>query len=186
MGIFKSNKKIIGLEDKTGGFEYETDGLIFLPMFLPVKGQNENDIVKTIKGTWSLNYKWKPPHENTIDFKVIFEKDKNKLAVHSYNHVLEDGSKEIRYYQKVKLAVGYDAKQDETIDYNWSILTNEPYNKQSYQYFDPPEHKKDNIHLTNIPLVGKRMICSKDGKDIKNGSIIEMKYIKNHYHNYNS
>jgi len=173
MGIFKSNKKIIGLEDKTGGFEYETDGLIFLPMFLPVKGLNENDIVKTIKGTWPLNYKWKPPHENTIDFKVIFEKDK---AVHSYNHMVEDGSKEIRYYQKVKLAVGYDAKQDETIDFNWSILTGEPYNKQSYQYFDPPDHKKDNIHLTNIPLKGKRMICSKDGKDIKNGSIIEMRY----------
>ena len=176
MGIFKSNKKIIGLEDKTGGFEYETDGLIFLPMFLPVKGKNENDIVKTIKGTWSLNYKWKPPHENTIDFKVIFYKEKNKDSIHTYNHELDNGTKEIRYCQKVKLAVGYDEKQDETVDFNWSILTNEPHNKQSYQFFDPPTHKISNIHMTNIPLTRKKMICLKDGKEIKNGSIIEMRY----------
>jgi len=184
MGIFKSSKKIIGLEDKTGGFEYETDGLIFLPMFLSVKGTTENEAVKSIKGTWNLNYKWKPPHENTIDFKVIFYKDKGKPSIHAYNHTLGDGSKEIRYYQKVQLAVGYDEKQDETIDFNWSILTNEPYNKRSYQFFDPPIHKIPNIHLTNIPLNKKKIQCNKDGKDIRDGSIIEMRYDGDHEHGF--
>ena len=175
MGIFKSAKKIIGLEDKNG-YEYSTDGLIFLPMYLPVKGDSEDDKVKSIKGTWSHNYKWKPPEENTIDFKVIFMKDKGKLSIHSYIHEGDDGTNEVRYYQKVQLAVGYDEKQDDSIDFNWSILTNEPYNKQSYQFFDPPKHKKDNIHITNIPLTNKKMKCPRDGKDIKNGSIIEMRY----------
>jgi len=175
MGIFKSTKKIIDLEDNTG-YEYSTDGLIFLPMFLPVKAVNEDDKVKSIKGTWHQNYKWKPPEENTIDFKVIFIKDKGKLSIHSYMHELEDGTKEVRYYQKVQLAVGYDEKQDDSIDFNWSIITNEPYNKQSYEYFNPPLHKKDNIHITNIPLTNKKMKCPRDGKDIKNGSIVEMRY----------
>ena len=176
MGIFKSNKKIIDIEDKTGGFEYETDGLIFLPMFLPVKGQNEGDIVKSIKGTWDLNYKWKPPHENTIDFKVVFCKNKGRNSIHTYNHKLDNGTNEIRQCQKVQLVVGYDEKQDDSIDFNWSILTDKPYNKQSYQYFNPPTHQIDNIHLTNILLTKNKMICLKDKKEIKNGSIIEMRY----------
>ena len=171
MGIFKSSKKII---DKDNDFEYSTDGLIFLPMFLPVKGMDEGDVVKSIKGTWSLNYKWKPPEENTIDFKVIFLKGPHN--VHSYTHETDDGKKEVRYYQKVQVAVDYKESDDSSIDFNWSILTNKPHNKQSYQYFNPPTHKKDNIHITNIPLQGKKMRCLKDGKDIKNGHIIEMKY----------
>ena len=175
MGIFKSTKKIIGLED-SAGYEYSTDGLIFLPMFLPVKGSNEDDKVKSIKGTWIHNYKWKPPEENTIDFKVIYIKEKGKLSVHSYIYESDDGSKEVRYYQKVQLVVGYDEKQDDSIDFNWSILSNQPYNKQSYECFNPPKHKKDNIHITNIPLTNKKMKCPRDGKDIKNGSIVEMRY----------
>ena len=175
MGIFKSTKKIIGLED-SNSYEYSTDGLIFLPMFLPVKGVNEDDKVKSIKGTWNQNYKWKPPEENTIDFKVIFIKEKGKLSIHSYIHKMEDGTTEVRYYQKVQLAVGYDEKQDDSVDFNWSILTNQPYNKQSYEYFNPPKHTKTNIHLTNIPLTNKKMKCPRDGKDIKNGSIVEMRY----------
>ena len=174
MNIFKSTKRILDMEDN--GFEYFTDGLIFLPMFLSVKGMEEGDIVKSIKGTWSLNYKWKPPEENTIDFKVLFMKDKHRNVVHSYTDTSEDGKVQTKYYQKVQLVVDYREEDDESIDFNWSILTDKPINKQTYQYFDPPTHKKDNIHITNIPLTNKQMICLKDKKDIKNGSIIEMRY----------
>jgi len=176
MGIFKSSKKILNIEDKGGGFEYFTDGLIFLPMFLPVKAMDKDEKVKSIRGTWSLNYKWKPPEENTIDFKVIFSKEKGKAVTHSYIHTSEDGQTNTRYYQKVQLAVGYKESDDDSIDFNWSVLTKKPLNKQSYQFFDPPTHKKPNVHLTNITLQGKKMKCEKDGKDIKNGAIIEMKY----------
>ena len=37
-------------------------------MFLPVKGMNEGESVKSIKGTWSLNYKWKPPRKKHYRF----------------------------------------------------------------------------------------------------------------------
>ena len=36
------------------------------------------------------------------------------------------------------------------LDFNWALLTNEPSNKSNFQYFDPPEFKVDNIHLSNI------------------------------------
>ena len=52
------------------GREYSIDGLIFLPMFYPVKSENETNVVDNISGTWFQNYKWKPPEENTIDFTV--------------------------------------------------------------------------------------------------------------------
>jgi len=171
--MFKSTKKILDIENNNG-YEYSTDGLIFLPMYLSVKGSEEGDIVKSIRGTWNYNYKWKPPEENTIDFKVIFKE--SKPDIHSYIHETSDGRKETHYYQKVQLAVGYTERDDTMIDFNWSLLTNAPYNKQNYQYFTPPEFSIPNIHMTNIPLDKKRMKCSKDGKDIMNGCIVEMRY----------
>ena len=46
---------------------YNTDGLIFTPNASPLP---------TGRGTWAEQLKWKPPHENTIDFLVILEQDK--------------------------------------------------------------------------------------------------------------
>jgi hypothetical protein len=172
--IFKLAKKIVDKEENLGGFEYPTDGLIFLPMFLPVKGTSVDENVKSIKGTWHQNYKWKPPEENSIDFKVIFTKDKSNI--HTYTYTTEDGRKELRKYQKVQLSVGYKESDDKTIDFNWAMLTNKARNKNSYQFFDPPDFKVDNIHITNIPLIDGKMICEKENRTIENGQIIEMRY----------
>ena len=49
-------------------FEYETDGLIFTPRESPVAPH-----VDTRGKTWTRVYKWKPPHQNSIDFLVKFE-----------------------------------------------------------------------------------------------------------------
>lgn len=49
-------------------FEYETDGLIFTPRASPVAPH-----VDTRGKTWTRVYKWKPPHQNSIDFLVKFE-----------------------------------------------------------------------------------------------------------------
>ena len=60
--------------------------------------------------------------------------------------------------------------------FNWAQLTNRPRNKQNFQYFDPPDHKTNNIHITNIPLNNGKMICEKDKKSIEPGMIVEMRY----------
>jgi len=49
-------------------FEYETDGLVFTPRLGPVSPPSET------KGkTWMRVYKWKPPHQNSIDFLLKFD-----------------------------------------------------------------------------------------------------------------
>ncbi len=48
---------------------YNTDGLIFTPNAAPLPLN---------KGTWHEQLKWKPPHENTIDFLVIVDRERDK------------------------------------------------------------------------------------------------------------
>ena len=49
--------------------EYETDGLIFTPAYLPVGARHESDTVH-VDEVWPQTLKWKEPHQNTIDFLV--------------------------------------------------------------------------------------------------------------------
>jgi ribA/ribD-fused uncharacterized protein len=53
-------------------FEYATDGLIFTPRSSPVapSGERRGD-------TWVNLYKWKPPHQNSIDFLLRFKPDES-------------------------------------------------------------------------------------------------------------
>jgi hypothetical protein len=49
-------------------YEYETDGCIFTPRLSPVAPSQDT------KGrTWRRVYKWKPPHQNSIDFLLKIE-----------------------------------------------------------------------------------------------------------------
>ena len=54
------------LEDAKGA-PYNTDGLIFTPNSAPLP---------LGRGTWSEQLKWKPPHENTIDFLVLVDRER--------------------------------------------------------------------------------------------------------------
>ena len=49
---------------------YHKDGLIFTPTKYGVGLSSLNDTVSNKRTTWDLNFKWKPPDENTIDFYV--------------------------------------------------------------------------------------------------------------------
>ena len=141
--ILKYSKKIL---DKSGGFEYFTDGLIFLPMSLPVKGMIEGESVKSIKGTWKLNYKWKPPEENTIDFKIIFTQgpDRNKyIFTYTRKMVVKEKSVNI---EKFNWRLVIKKVMIHRLILIGRSLTNKPTNKNTYQYFDPPQNKKTILH----------------------------------------
>ena len=43
--------------------------------------------VDFINGTWEYNYKWKPPEENTIDFKVKFVKEAIEKKTKKYTKI---------------------------------------------------------------------------------------------------
>jgi SAM-dependent methyltransferase len=59
-------------------YEYETDGLIFTPRLSSVAPKEDRK-----KNTWLTVYKWKPPHQNSIDFLL-------KLSdIETYDPVLD-------------------------------------------------------------------------------------------------
>ena len=161
--IFIKSKMILDRADKDG-YEYSIDGLIYLPTNMPVKADKDMNTKSFINGTWEYNYKWKPPEENTIDFKI---------KIYPYSTTI-DGSKIISYYKKVNLIVSYDESQDDSIQFCHKMLLkkeNRPINVIKFN----PEYKFD-VGVTNIPLYNNIMKCEKDNREIKDGDIIEMRY----------
>ena len=172
-GIGKYCKKILDL-DKKDNYEYNIDGLILMPMNYPVSSSSEETVVDNIGVTWYQNYKWKPPEENTIDFRIEFVKEesnhKNKITSFTkHNRVIK--------CQQVKLYVGYDINKDFTTDFTWKVMGYQS-KKQSEILFNPPT-EKDSIHLCNIPLTDDKLICLKDKTILQDRGIYEMRYEPN-------
>ena len=179
LGICKMAKKILMSSDpKKGGFEYKTDGLIFLPMYLSVKSTNIGEVENYIRGTWSYNYKWKPPEENTIDFKVKVVKDGlyDKITTS-----IIDGK--VTQCKELQLIVNIDTnsryyhyEKEKYINYAWRILTEDYKKLPKESYFKPDNCNIPDIHMTNIITLNQKMICHKDKREIMEGMIIEMRY----------
>ena len=172
-GMGKICKKILDL-DKKDNYEYNIDGLIFMPMNYPVSSNSEEIIVDNIGITWYQNYKWKPPEENTIDFRIEFVKEesnnKNKITSFTkHNKIIK--------CQQVKLYVGYDINKDITTDFTWKVMGYRG-KKQNEILFNPPT-EKDSIHICNIPLTDDKLICKKDKTILQDRGIYEMRYEPN-------
>ena len=171
-GIGKVSKKILDL-DKQDNYEYPIDGLIFMPMNLPVSSNNEEVVVDNISGAWYQNYKWKPPEENTIDFRVQFVKDEIKgKRVHKITSFTKN--KRTIKCKQVYLKVGYDINKDITTDFTWKIIGHDN-RKKNEILFNPPS-EKDSIHICNIPMTKDQLLCVKDKTVVQDGQIYEMRY----------
>ena len=167
----KTCKRILDkCNEEGGGYEYETDGLIFLPMFLPVKGTDVGEKVQTYNGTWKYNYKWKPPEENTIDFRVTFDRDK-RFYIHETKN--DDGTITKTQYRKIVLTVGYKERDDDHIDFNMKLINKEKPNNKRYLHFN---RGIGNYHICNVPLKNGKIICERDHLEITEGAIVEMRY----------
>jgi hypothetical protein len=170
--IFQASKNILK-RNTDGEFDYRIDGLIFLPMRFPVKARNEGSPVKYINGTWDYNFKWKPPEENTIDFKIFTNKENKHNKVSDLIFPLKDNDGIMNEYKKVDLIVGYDYKQDnENTDYCMEILEPSDPNLSKLIKF---QHEEANT--TNIKLTHGKMICE-NGDEIFDGDLVEMRYVK--------
>jgi hypothetical protein len=160
-------------------YRYKIDGLILMPIYTKVKGDKSGKDVVNIGGTWDYNFKWKPPEENTIDFKVSFEKEGklNKDKIFPIITEVENGDKILHRYKKANLIVGYDQKQDETLDYCMILLLNERKKYVKEKIFDPPD-TDILVNKTNLLLDNNKIICE-DGSEMKDGDIVEMRYNPN-------
>jgi len=147
-------------------FEYPTDGLIFTPKSSPVAPMNER-----IGNTWTTVYKWKPPHQNSIDFLVRLE---NK---DSYDPILDK--------QVVKGTLFVSREADSDIIYPCETMTGEykaPELPQDLQrairdrvpaYFQPIAPKAPEAMHIMIPVNNKGVPVDSEGKRVETNTIIE-------------
>ena len=77
---------------------YETDGLIFTKNSMPIPEQPQGDFKEQMK--------WKPPHDNTIDFLVVTEKVPETTQDSIHNGFHPTSGKQIRY-KVLRLHVGF-------------------------------------------------------------------------------
>ena len=192
--IFEATKTVLE-KDKSGILEYETDGVIFNPVLLPVGGYSKNGLPNTVGITWNAQFKWKPPEDNTIDFLVeILQTNDNGIykdkISYSYNNEL--GNKKMIKYKTLILKTGFNPSIHSIKNPCFSLINNEEINNEKTEYiskeFQPnfPEDKE--AYLANIQIEGgvndERMVCKKDNNEIENNMIIEMSYDRDKEHNW--
>ena len=138
--IYDQAAKVL-LKDNRGEFPYHTDGLIFTPANYPVGALYENGDPYSF-GTWVSVLKWKPSHENSIDFLVKYARDeKGQPKV-----LVKDGI----IYNVCDLYVGYKPTQWEkikAIDYLSSKLNTQEDEKYSTRKFLPPDYVGNDISI---------------------------------------
>ena len=153
---------------------YHKDGLIFTPTQYGVGLTNDKDTVANNRTTWNLNFKWKPPDENTVDFYVDIDNEPKKTITGKEYKVITLKSSYSSYVKK--------PVSDYTVCPSVSV----------YQNFDIISGKK------NIPFIGGRPydvsayicncytnqegnICTDTDNDrpvevLEHGFIVEFKY----------
>tara|TARA_B100000900_G_scaffold416030_1_gene448594 strand:+ start:2437 stop:6579 length:4143 start_codon:yes stop_codon:yes gene_type:complete len=167
----KVSKKIWSKREKS--YEYYIDGLIYLPMYYPINASSSEEIRDSIGKEWPQNYKWKPPSENTIDFKVYYVKDDYKgRSVDKMTSVRINDR--VTKCKQLKLLVGYDIKKDDTSDFAMKLLTDRPNYKNNVIPFEPEPGVVN--YFCNVPLTRDKILCLKDKTEVQDGFIYEMQY----------
>ena len=177
-----------------GTANYKYDGLIYTPMYIPVgysnsfktifntlsdKRREKGITFNTLPGnTWNLNFKWKPPDENSIDFLVIT--DKNTIMKSSNKYITKDtvymntntsnDQVEIKKYKKLNLYVGSNNIYTDPCNNKYSTR------KYSKKQFNPVVPIVDNVGTANIILDNNRMFGEDDKNLIEDNTIVEFYY----------
>ena len=168
-----------------GGYAYKIDGLIYTPKYFVVGGQFLKDTVSSGR-TWDMVFKWKPSHDNTIDFLVKYEKDTT-----GNNYILPKNDK---LYKSVGLFVGYNPSIHERLTAK-KFLTNDTKQVKSYvpKEFIPDDVVDSSISKAylvldesahkGVPAIKITPRCI-NGDAIEDNSIVEFAYNPEQGHTY--
>lgn len=175
--IFALSKHVLD-QNKIGAYPYRIDGLIFTPKSLAIGSQFKEDTIEAM-GTWNKLLKWKPPHENTIDFMVKgMTRDATSKEVMTTSH---DG----QLYHMFQLYVGMRPSQ-------WEPITAEEYLRNGRQkmnaksadgkyvnkLFTPPDEVDSQVCEFYGRINSADKVVCKNGDIITENSIVEFAYLK--------
>ena len=159
---------------------YETDGLIFTKNESPIPDRPQGDFVNQMK--------WKPPHDNTIDFLVVTEKIPETTTDAIYNGFHPTSGKEIRY-KVLRLHVGARGNQVKN-NPREIVLQVQPLKAETgpganiYRpiLFQPEEFPDDKANVCYVevqvdPETGDEYaVCEHSKEPITDKSIVEISY----------
>jgi hypothetical protein len=115
--IFDACNEIL-MKTRENRFEYFTDGLVFTPAWNGVCGNKRDEVGPLKKITWNYSLKWKPLHENTIDFYVSVIKKENqqdKISVLFENGTNMKETAQFTSYKTLQLCCSYNEKKHGSI-----------------------------------------------------------------------
>ena len=185
--IFQQSKFLLD-KIESGGFQYETDGLIYTPVKLPVGGYVEGVVPNNTGVMWNVCFKWKPSQDNTIDFLVNVMKEKTEEGkyIDKISYQYDEKTGEMKKYKTLILKTGYNPNIYDKVDICMSLYTNDTKHigkKKRYiaKEFIPNNPYIEESYLADIEVVmdsqgNEKMICYKTGDEIEDNSIVEMSY----------
>jgi hypothetical protein len=157
---FWKNKDINGdvrntIEINGKNISYELDGLIYTPrgLYPPIHS----------RATWNEEYKWKPPHLNTIDALIKF-KFKNNSNEIDKKHLISDGN-----YINYRIIYIYIGKR-----------INGNYEPAPFYPIRGSQIENSNAHIAEIQVNKDGNVVGKlDNRIVRNNTIVELSYNKN-------
>ena len=150
---------------------YNTDGLIFTPNAMPLP---------LGRGTWSEQLKWKPPHENTIDFLVLsddavgtkYREDSGQIVRFKTLRLFVGSNRDGAFSDPRKTVLGGEALPRSLDEGEWREVE-----------FRPVEPRDPMASTCFVPItegsgleIGQDLIRAKNGDVIQSDMIVEMAY----------
>lgn len=176
---------------KSGVFEYETDGMIFTPMLMGVGSNKIGTTTPPKKMTWDYSFKWKPPHFNTIDFYVTYQRGTDGRE--EVKNVFQGGTDlsvatQITQYKTAILRVGFNEAQhgytnpcqDVINDELPTVVDRDDDSQWKPMQFFPTNPVDDNAGVCNLLLEtttgGAKEVFTENREVIEDSTIVEFRY----------
>ena len=149
-------------------YEYATDGLIFTPRLSPVAPEADRQ-----GATWKRVYKWKPPHQNSIDFLVKFTDRKTfdpvlETQVQEGHLFVSQNSGDLSVYPCESMTGEYVPRELPA-----DLKVSGP---RVPAYFQPTNPKKEDAYNILIPVDEKGLGKDSEGHRVETNTIIECAY----------
>lgn len=180
--LFLTAKRLLAKRN-AGNYPYEVDGLIYTPMSLAVGATEPGEQARSGGGAWPQTLKWKPPHQNTIDF-VVRMKPEDTVVVRA----LKKGGTKVAC-RVAELMVGYDPNKSDAVT-AMDFLTGEAEarmmaagkergQRSTFQEraFAVPGARPD-VHVAYLPRGAHGGSRCANGDEIVDGAVVEFAYDK--------